>query len=608
MYNDKSDIDDKPYDFIKKLEEYDEILKASSYDEIFISKEDILLSRKLVDYYGYGTLQEFAHIDEAHKRTIEWILSDTEALKYFVTSGEPGKTDLATTKTNALNVLHTMYSTYASDMDDATATQYTTLGNLYKRMIISISLAYASDIKFNFYGGKYENSDPVKRYAIYKKLHAEGNLKNEIFENLTVPQMRHVLGSTLDDEEIEWLNWYVREKMNGNLNCHAYMPYRGGNYQNYAYYNPANYDTWDAKYNLKAFNITYGNKNYPKLWMVYEQGAFCGGISQNGIYVCQVLGIPAQKMTQPVHGAYLHLTRDSNGQFAWSSAYDIYGVHNSGGTAEDPIMMRWGFRPWNSSHAEMSGTITYLHNVQHVLNDYENYLKAEEVRILADVYTNYPGAYNSETYVADGSDPENNKNAGKLKEIYEKVLEYSPYHLYGWYGLINAYKDDLNSTPKDFALIAKRISEMMYIHPFPMYDLFRSIESKVKDTPYYASFTNYLKSGLEKGRIAGTDSLPTDYVQSNVSRAVASRILGFPETNSEVATFSFDGANAGKIILCQKYYNNNISWEYNLGEGWKQTLEKEVKLTSEEIASITVENDIRIHIVGVDYSEENIYT
>lgn len=606
-----------PYDFIKTVEEYDEILKTASYDEILTTKESALLCRKFVSYYQYDTLQEFAHIDEAHKKTIEWILSDTEALRYLVvgdTPGRPGNESLV--KITALNVLHKMYSAYASDMENTTETEYTTLGNLYKRMIISITLAYGSPVKFNYYGGNYEESDPVRRYAIYKKLHIEGKLKNEMFENLTVPQMRIVLGSTLDDEEIEWLNWYVREVKGGSLNCHSYMPYRGGNYQAAAYYSAANYATWDEKYHLKEFNITYGNRNYPKLWMVYEQGAYCGGISQNGIYVCQVLGIPAQFVTQPGHGAYLFLTRNSAGQYAWATAYDIFGVVNSSGTAKDPLMMKWGFRTWQSQSpvttdnykTSVSGGATYIMHAQHALNDYDNFIKAEETRLFAEVFTKYPTLKASEDYIADGTIAENNTNAQKIKEVYEKVLEYQPINLYGWHGLINAYKDDLNSTPEDFVNLAKRISENLYLHPYSMYDLFNEIEPKVKGTMYYASFKGYLNAGFKKGYIAGTAQSPTDYLQSNVTRAHAGKFLGLPETKYEIATFSFDGANAGKIILGQNYYGSGMSWEYNLGSGWKRTIEKEVVLTDEEIASINTEYGIRIHMVGVDYDEENIFT
>ena len=52
--------------------------------------------------------------------------------------------------------------------------------------------------------------------------------------------------------------------------------------------------------------------------------------------------------------------------------------------------------------------------------------------------------------------------------------------------------------------------------------------------------------------------------------------------------------------------------QYRRKNTWKEVSfsaeeEHKLQLTQEEIASITSENDLYIHIVGVNYSEENLY-
>ena len=47
---------------------------------------------------------------------------------------------------------------------------------------------------------------------------------------------------------------------------------------------------------------------------------------------------------------------------------------------------------------------------------------------------------------------------------------------------------------------------------------------------------------------------------------------------------------------------------FRSGETWTQTEEHSVQLTDEQIATITSDNDIKVHIIGVDYSDENIFT
>lgn len=93
-----------------------------------------LLQRKFVKSLEYDMLQAMAHLSEENKEAIEWILTDKEALKYYITGGAPTGSYI-----NSVNVLIKLYTLYKDDLKNTTSTEYTTLGNLYKRMIISLS-------------------------------------------------------------------------------------------------------------------------------------------------------------------------------------------------------------------------------------------------------------------------------------------------------------------------------------------------------------------------------------------------------------------------------------------------------------------------------------
>lgn len=624
LHNKDFVIDDGDYDFIKQVEYYDEIIKSSTYDEMLTEKEHDLLMRKFVSFFGYDKLQSFAHVDEAHKEFMHWItVEDVDALRYLTTSGYSEhydiRVDTERLKNKQLDVLYRVYTAHKEDLNDKTQTQYTVLGDLYKRMMITLSFTHQRDIIFVLNKDAPGNppSDPVLRYEIYKKLHANGYLKNEIFERLTVPEMMLVLNIEMRDDELEWLNWYVRVKMKGNMSCHAYMPYRGPGIRAEFYY-ADKYATWNNKYNLSGFNLSYGKKDETRLWMVFEQGGWCGTISANGVFVQQIMGVPAELISQPGHAAYIYQGRTADGTPYWNTFYDIFGVANSAlHMGENSGLLKWGRKWWNDTEAknssdekvtQSSGSIEYHYCALDAVSDYENFVKAEKMRIISDVYlTRFPTGEDSETYTATG---ENAQNAEKLKEIFREVLNYSPNHIYGWYGLINAYKEDINTTVEEYWNLAKDIMDGMYEHPFPMRDLLILIEPKIKGSPYYLTYLKYLDEAYKKGKQLGL-TVETDYVQPNITRLIANKLSGGAQQQLTVATFSFDGTNANKIMLGSSFVNSGVAWDYSLdgGRTWSSRIDgASVALTADQVNSITQENGIKVHLNGVNYSEENIYT
>lgn len=631
MFNEGFVFDDTPYDFIKTVEECDKIIKSHSYNVLLSDYEDIILTRKFVSFFGYDNLQDFAHVDGRHKNVIKWILhDDLDALRYFVTGGMPqaNAVNADEVRTKILNILYTLYTAHGEDINDTTPLTYAptfkenaTRGDLYKRMILSLSFTHVEDIVFRLCGSAPGNppSDPLFRYETYKKFHNNGWLKNEVFERLTVPEMRQVLNIEIRDDELDWLSWYVRVKKNGNLSCHAYMPYAGPGVPS-AYRHPAYYDKYNAKYNLSDFNLSYGEAGVTRLWMLYEKGAYCGGISLNGMVIQKIVGVPSVVISQYNHLAYLFETRNAEGKAAWASFYDIFGVANSAqAEGRAGSVTDWGTKGWNDTfrrtssdlHAvQCTGSATYTHYVQYVLNDWDNYVKAEEIRSLTELYPlKFDTVGELENYTPTG---ENAAYSEELIKIYNEVLKYQPKHLYGWYGLINAYRENSATTVEDYLALAKRITENMYEHPFPMKDLLDLIEPKIKGTKYQLTFSNLIAEAYKNGSVLGTtEETKTDYLQSNVTRALASRFLGLNQEKLEAATFSFDGANAGKIVLGKEYQGKGLKWDYSLNGGatWSAYTESaNVALSSSQINGITQQNGIRVHFNGVSYDAENCYT
>ncbi len=77
-------------------------------------------------------------------------------------------------------------------------------------------------------------------------------------------------------------------------------------------------------------------------------------------------------------------------------------------------------------------------------------------------------------------------------------------------------------------------------------------------------------------------------------------------TVKTVATFSFDGNNAGKIVLTDEY--KGTAWEYSLDGGatWKEAGADEQELSSDELQAINTDNNIKIRMTAID-TESTIY-
>lgn len=146
---------------------------------------------------------------------------------------------------------------------------------------------------------------------------------------------------------------------------------------------------------------------------------------------------------------------------------------------------------------------------------------------------------------------------------------------------------------KDYYKLAEDIAKTFTYYPRPMYDLLNLIKPRITSVEYDTMFTLLQTRTLT----TATKTSCNESIQSTAVKQVANALLGNIDTT--IANFSFDGENAGKIILSSRYDDTDVACEYSLdgGKTWTLTEEHKLQLSKEEIENITSETDIKIHIV-----------
>ncbi len=593
----------KETNYTKSVSEYDQIIKENySNAEIKGDYEKILLQREFVRSVGQYTINAFAKESEKNRTTLNWLLNDDngENLKLYLMGGTPDGSYF-----KSLNVLSELYNKYKDDFKITNKTKYGTVyGDLYKRMAIALSLTHSATVGLWMDPNVPENqSDAVVRYQIYKDLHKNGKFivssrqdHTEWFEKLEIEEMRFVLNNIIDDEEILWLNEYTQKYIDANpgkeeefLQPHHYMKYIWPDYSKPEYYAEENKKMWSEKYgNFLDYGITY-KQGVPKLWMNIDNGAVCGGISKIGSNIRGVHGTPSSVISQPGHAALIYYRENADGQGYWTIDNDVSGWAQSGRTERLSLRMPlgWGDEEYIDYDKDWLGLATYVLLAQGALNDFDNYQSSKEIYMQADVYKD---------------------DLEKLYKIYRQALEKEPINIDAWYGLIKTYRQDKNKTDKDYYELAEEILDSLKYYPLPAYHLVREIQKDISSNEYSFVLSLAQTRALNEAK----DVTSKESIQQQAVKQEANYLLGIFET--ELATFSFDGDDAGKIALTSRYDGTGVRWNYSLDgkKTWKSvsfTADEEHKypLTKEEIASITAENDIYIHIEGVSYDDENLY-
>ena len=643
-------VEKKPedIDYIKTVEQYDNELRNLDLDKQIEANEFTLLKREFVKNVGYDLLVAIVNLSPDYEEAVKWLMEDVNNLRLYVLGGAPDGGSYY----NSIKELSRLLKAYKNDFNDKTKTDNPwekdlTKGDVYKKMVVSLSLTHATKVGYWAQIDHPSNrSDSVNRYAIYKKLYNEGKFKvteeqdqGKWFEALKVEEMRYVMNNITDDEELEWFNYYTQkridEKLKENpkdsaekyLQPHTYIAYIWPNFDNWIFHDKDLKDDWDAWFDgiFSKFHVSYTGdvredgttvEKVYKAWMSMrnliakektgeETGAVCGGISKLGCHIRAAHGTPASVICQPGHAAIIYYRKDANGKGYWSMDNDVSGWAQSGASEKMQVRMPLG---WGNDSYVSGWAATYMMLSQEAINDYANYEKSEKIIMTADIYKD---------------------NAKKQQEIYKKALEVQKINIDAWWGLINAYKNDNSKTAEDYLKLATELGNALMPFPLPMKNLLDQIETKIKEmeqesgkVDYSFRFTLLETDLLTQGKNLSDDTAknPDTYkvYQPSITRTVANYLLG--QTDTSLATFSFDGADAGKIVLSSRFDGIGVRWDYNLSgkdtikdkNKWTEVsfdadAEHKLTLSREQIASITADNDIYVHIVGTDYSESNVY-
>ncbi len=564
---------------IKPVAYYDEIINKNTPEENYQNNLELVLKREFVNRMGYWPMQNMLKNDTNGQinEILNWILNDKQNLQLFIETGNIGNSE------KCLNILSNLYTNYKD-----------VIGNegdklVYKKMLIALAISYSTDLPATplAFNSPMANYDAVKRYELMKKFY-DNNLfaRKEEFKNYTMELMRFVMNDSIANEELEWLRGYSESKypndLNRRLNPYEYMQYIHPNYNQERLYDQNNYEMFNKKYLLDKYNISYGlnsdGSKTPKTWMVMEAGGICWNISRLGQNLHKTYGIPTVGIYQPAHEAYLTYSLDSNNKGIWGIGNNIFGWGKSAttwyGGNGTRLLFNWNNKEFANKHITDSKTgnnVGYQLLGQAALNEYDKYLESYFYYLIANSYSDL-----------------------KVKEeIYNKSLSKLNINLDDYDKLIAVYKEQGNKSSLEWRALAEKIIDIYTYYPMAMVDLLKLIEPNLDKNDTLE--IDILKTDALKKATKATNA---ESLQSGACREIANALLG--ENKVDLASFSFDGKNAGKIIMNSKYDDYDFQVQYSLDgeQTWTATLEHSISLTAEQIESINAEKDIKVKISG----------
>ena len=517
-------IDD---DILMNVSEYDEILRNNSIDKNIKNNELTILRRDFVNKVGYDNLKRLASQNPDYNEAIRYLLEDITALRYFIVGGPVNPTG---SYTASIKFFSDIYKQYSSELKSGSE------DNFHLRLATSIALAYGKEDLSRFWLGNPKTRNSVKRYEVYKTLissgimneggatDGEGKWTSNRFKELPVPLMRWVVGNRISDEEIIWLAEYaLKEKNNGNnyLSAYNYIEYTSGyTYDRPSLYDHNNYEKYNQKYKFGKYFNDYGTEKLYRLWMVFEEGSVCGGLAKTYSNLANTFGRPSSVVGQPGHAATItYAWSKENNRYEWIIQNNISGWVESGNEYGER-MLGWGTKNWSKGYSA-----SYAVVATDALKDYDEYVKSVELNILAEAYN----------------------DVARKKEAYLEALKYKKINVDSIEGLINTYKNDSNTTSTDYFELGKKIIDTYTYYPQAMVELLNLLKSKVT-IPSEAVELDLLEN---KALLLASKVTINESSCVYMTKQLAEKYLG--NADNELASFSFDGDKAGKIVINPKY-------------------------------------------------------
>lgn len=594
---------------VKSVEEYDEELKKVDYNSKDAVNQNALkiYQRELVSQAGFYTINNVYTMQGGiYKNAMDYLLKNEEALSYYINGGPKPKEG---NYRNSLIAFGKIYNQHHADFDEGK-------DDFSLRLAVSVASVYANTEGVVFWTLPYKDPDPARRYKTFKDLSAPGGMMdkgadqaktNEIsvgkwsaqeFRNLSVPMMRWVVDSRMNEDEFEWLanytvNWgkkHSGEKEDNFLDSYMYVKNKQApwNYEDEKYYSEANREKYTKKYELtgyfdtdRQYGASVGDKKIVRSWIVWEEGGVCGSYAKTYTNLAEVFGRPSVTCGQPGHAAAITWQwnekggKDGQGQYEWRIQNDVSNWRNTHSEMSDYIL-GWGNR--SKDHHPSS----YVMLATDVLEGkWDTYVEAKKYTLLANSFT----------------DPT------KKEAILKKALEKEPEFLDAWYSKMDMKLADSNLSSEDARKFAEEIIERFQYYPMVMSDLLNEISVKLTDEKDKFAVETLRLQALERAAaLKDNEYDKADTRQPWVARIVAEGLLN--KDTSAFATFSFDGEDAGNIVINEKYNNSTLHVKYSLDneKTWKDvTLEAgqphKISL-NDQLDSIKPETDIKVSLEG----------
>ena len=155
----------------------------------------------------------------------------------------------------------------------------------------------------------------------------------------------------------------------------------------------------------------------------------------------------------------------------------------------------------------------------------------------------------------------------KQEEIYKKALEIQNINVDAWLGLINVYNQSETKTQNEYFALAEELAEDLKYFPLPMQQLTNLIKPKLttmgneeQNVQNSYKFTLLQTRILTEGTKTPNNTKDNYYVyQPSITRLEANYLLG--KLDKTIATFSFDGEDAGCIVLASRFNNVGVRWD-----------------------------------------------
>jgi len=580
LVKDNYSLAGKPIEGLKTVSQYDSELNSNDISANIQNNKMTILKRTLIKRVGYESIQRISAQSEVYSEGIQYLMTNKRALEYFIMGGP---VNIGGSYQKSLKAFCEIYAKYKNIMDDSSSDYF----NL--RLAISIALSHSRDEVTSSWIKSNKGVNPVHRYEVYQYLISSGKMdegggntnnsrqwSSTEFKALSIPMMRWSVDARLNNDEILWMvDYALSEKAKGKnyFDAYNYIVYTmGHNFNNPEYYKEENREKYNDKYNFEEYFNDYGDTENVRMWMVFEEGAVCGGLTQTYSILSDIFGRPSSPCGQPGHAAALtYQWNNSNQRYEWAIQNDISGWVESGNQYDDR-MLGWG-NQWKNSWSKWHNA-SYTVLASDAVKDWNNYVNTHYYNLLADSYT----------------------DNDMKKSCYKKALELQNINLDAWEGLINCYKAE-NADSSIFLELAKGVISSYNYYPQTMVELLGYIDDNITDSNHIAQLDILKNNAL----LRAAQATPKESTNVGMTKQLANHYLNNGQS-TELATFSFDGENANKIVLNSRYEDSNIRVRYSFdgGTNWKESNEHIITLTQDELNSITAEDDIQVGLVGTN--------